>query len=51
MDISVIKARHQQQEEDNNAAMSIMALALLGKSVHIRTLQTYLTRKDLMGNP
>ncbi|PLW56814.1 hypothetical protein PCANC_01744 [Puccinia coronata f. sp. avenae] len=28
-----------------------MALALLGKRVHIQTLRTYLTCKDLMGNP
>ena len=51
MDISVIKSRRQQQEDDNGAAMAIMALALLGKRVHIQTLQTYLTCEDLMGNP
>jgi hypothetical protein len=50
MYISVIKARHQQQEDDDNAAIAIMALALLGKRVHIQTLKTYLTCKDLMGN-
>jgi hypothetical protein len=31
--------------------MAIMTLALLGKRVHIQTLQTYWTFKDLMGNP
>ena len=40
-----------QQDEDNKAVVIIVALALLGKQVPIRTMRTYLTRPDLTGNP
>jgi hypothetical protein len=39
------------QEEDDEAVIIIVALALLGKRVPIRTMRTYLTRPDLTGNP
>jgi hypothetical protein len=39
------------QEEDDKAVIIIVALALLGKRVPIRTMRMYLTMPDLTGNP
>ena len=41
----------QQQQDDEEAIGLIAALALLGKSLPIQTLRTYLTRADLTGHP
>ena len=42
---------HVQEEEDDEACMAILALALSGKPTQLRTLRTYLTRDDLPGHP
>jgi hypothetical protein len=40
-----------QDKEDKEVLLAIVSLAVLGKPVAIRSLQTYLTRPDLPGNP
>jgi hypothetical protein len=40
-----------QDEEDEDILLAIVALAILGEPVPIRSLRTYLTRQDLPGNP
>ncbi|KAH9471875.1 hypothetical protein Pst134EA_002508 [Puccinia striiformis f. sp. tritici] len=41
----------QRQQEDEEAVLLIISLAILGESRPFRQLQTYLTRGDLPGNP
>ena len=40
-----------QQDDDDDACLAIIAFALLGRSSQLRTLRTYLTRADLSGHP
>jgi hypothetical protein len=40
-----------QEEEDKDNLIVIVALAVLGKPIPIRSLRTYLTRQDLAGHP
>ena len=48
---SWVRQQQIQQNDDEDACIAIVALALLGRSTQLRTLRTYLTRADLSGHP